>query len=601
MTLKIVLSQLAMAELVRATNEPDAFMDSETWRFKHALIQDTTYASLLKHDRKTLHHAVGDALELVYAQQLDEFSALLARHYAEAEDDTKTFAYALRAGDAALRVYANAEAIMYYTQALRVMPRLAQAGSSPSGENIQHLFSQRGRALELASRYHEAIANYQEMEKVAQARGDNGMALASIAARSTLYATFTQIHDAEQARLLAEQGLSLARRQGNRATEAKLLWNLLLVYTYGLPDAERAIMYGEQGLALAQELNLREQIAFTLNDLTYSYVTLRPLDDARLLVEQAQQEWRALGNQPMLVDALSNGVYIETLRGAYTSACALAEQALALAEPNDNYWGQAYAQMQQFQATWERGQTTLALHSAEDSLRLGLRADFRAPAIIGRNNLAILHAELGALKKGVEIAEEAVALAERDMPYFHLWSATMLVRCYVRSGDLAAAEELLTTRPFEPEHLNQFVAAPVPQFISIARIELALAQNNYAAAEAELDTALETVRGRGILGFLPQILTLQAQLRLAQARVEQAQELLQQARTLAEHSESIWQLWQIDARLMQAAIQRDDLASGRAAQERARANLNKIVAQMPPEFHLSFLNTACAQFVLSVI
>jgi hypothetical protein len=119
MNLANELAELESSQLVRR-----AAGDDLAYLFKHALTQETAYQSLLFKKRHAIHHQVAEAYERLYPDRLDENAALLAQHYAEAGDDAKTFAYALRAGDAAARVYAHAEASVYYAQALDALIRL---------------------------------------------------------------------------------------------------------------------------------------------------------------------------------------------------------------------------------------------------------------------------------------------------------------------------------------------------------------------------------------------------------------------------------------------------------------------------------------------
>ncbi|MBI5028899.1 MAG: hypothetical protein HZB51_00040 [Chloroflexi bacterium] len=119
MRLDLTLNKLENADLLRpATDEEQTFM------FAHALVQDTVYASMLKQDRRHLHRMVGEVLEQVYVDHIDEFAALLAHHFALAGDDKKTLQYAVRAGDAAMRVYAYHEARSLYEKALTTLDRL---------------------------------------------------------------------------------------------------------------------------------------------------------------------------------------------------------------------------------------------------------------------------------------------------------------------------------------------------------------------------------------------------------------------------------------------------------------------------------------------
>lgn len=111
------LNELEEADLVNPSTEEDA-----EFVFKHALVQDAAYKLLLRRDRRRLHREVAQVLEHMYADQLDEYASLLARHYGEAGDKVKTYEYALRAGDVAARLHAYPEAREQYSRAMALLP-----------------------------------------------------------------------------------------------------------------------------------------------------------------------------------------------------------------------------------------------------------------------------------------------------------------------------------------------------------------------------------------------------------------------------------------------------------------------------------------------
>jgi tetratricopeptide (TPR) repeat protein len=91
--------------------------------FKHALAQETTYESILLGKRRELHARVGQAIETLFADRLEEFYGLLAYHYARAEVWEKAQEYLFKAGDQAGQVAADAEALTQYEQALAAYER----------------------------------------------------------------------------------------------------------------------------------------------------------------------------------------------------------------------------------------------------------------------------------------------------------------------------------------------------------------------------------------------------------------------------------------------------------------------------------------------
>jgi predicted ATPase len=89
MTTDLALDTLEARGLIRlAAAQPEL-----EYLFRHALLQDTAYESLLKQERRTLHQVVGMALEELYPERVGEMAAVLARHFEQAGDPDKAIDY----------------------------------------------------------------------------------------------------------------------------------------------------------------------------------------------------------------------------------------------------------------------------------------------------------------------------------------------------------------------------------------------------------------------------------------------------------------------------------------------------------------------------
>jgi oligopeptide transport system substrate-binding protein len=86
--------------------------------FKHELTREAAYNGLLKKDRRVYHRWVGEALERLFPERVDEQVGLLAHHWERAGVAERATEYLLRAGDQARLAYAHEEAIDYYGRAL---------------------------------------------------------------------------------------------------------------------------------------------------------------------------------------------------------------------------------------------------------------------------------------------------------------------------------------------------------------------------------------------------------------------------------------------------------------------------------------------------
>jgi class 3 adenylate cyclase/tetratricopeptide (TPR) repeat protein len=113
------LGELVRVELIREA----ARLPELTYIFRHALVQEAAYESMLIEQRRRLHGAVAVCVERLFPDRLDEFSAVLAYHYTRAEQWEKAHEFLVRAGDQAAAVAADAEALEHYTGAFRAYER----------------------------------------------------------------------------------------------------------------------------------------------------------------------------------------------------------------------------------------------------------------------------------------------------------------------------------------------------------------------------------------------------------------------------------------------------------------------------------------------
>jgi ABC-type transport system substrate-binding protein len=114
----------ALAELQRLDLiVEEARRPSPTYRFRHGLVQEVAYGTLVEARRKELHGKVGAALEETCGRE-GETLAALARHFSEADDAPRAAKYLLAAGDAARSVAADRDALHNYRLARRFLARL---------------------------------------------------------------------------------------------------------------------------------------------------------------------------------------------------------------------------------------------------------------------------------------------------------------------------------------------------------------------------------------------------------------------------------------------------------------------------------------------
>jgi ABC-type oligopeptide transport system substrate-binding subunit/class 3 adenylate cyclase len=145
------LSALMRLDLLREARrwpEPE-------YRFKHALIQEAAYRTLVVDERRAVHAKAALWLEDRYAGREEEVAGLLAHHWMAAADEDKAVAYLTMAGDRARQEYALDEAIAHYRE---LLPLLGERGEQDA---IALVLFKLALAFHMSLRFAEANEMYQ--------------------------------------------------------------------------------------------------------------------------------------------------------------------------------------------------------------------------------------------------------------------------------------------------------------------------------------------------------------------------------------------------------------------------------------------------------
>jgi tetratricopeptide (TPR) repeat protein len=120
--LSTVLNELIQSELVFRTGTPP----EAVYTFKHALVQDAAYGSLLRGQRQKHHHEIAESLAENFPEITETEPELLAHHYTEAGLHQPAIDFWRKAGERALRRSANVEAINHLEKALALLASLPE-------------------------------------------------------------------------------------------------------------------------------------------------------------------------------------------------------------------------------------------------------------------------------------------------------------------------------------------------------------------------------------------------------------------------------------------------------------------------------------------
>jgi predicted ATPase len=241
-SLRAALDQLVAAELLYQRGRPP----KARYVFKHALIRDAAYASLLKSTRQQLHQRTAQVLEAQFPEMVATQPELLAHHLTEAGHPAEAVGYWQRAGERAVGRSANLEAISHLRTGLAVLQTLPETAERIQRELL--LETTLGPALMITKGFAapEVEHAYARARALCQRVGETPQLFAVLRG---LWQFYNGRGEYQTARELGEQCLHLAQ-QGHdtaRLLEAHhTLWTTRLL----LGELPLAHTHLEQGMAL---------------------------------------------------------------------------------------------------------------------------------------------------------------------------------------------------------------------------------------------------------------------------------------------------------------------------------------------------------------
>ncbi|MGH8064302.1 MAG: AAA family ATPase [Candidatus Entotheonellia bacterium] len=396
-TLQQALGRLVEAELLYQRGLPPGGV----YVFRHALIQETAYQSLLRSMRQQYHQQIAQALVARFPETVDTQPELLAHHYTEAGLAAQAVPYWQRAGQRAIERSANIEAISHLTKGLEVLKTLPDTPQRTQQELTLQLAL--GAPLVMIKGYEapEAEQAYTRAQELCQQVGDSSQRFSVLVGLRRVYFGRGQL---QTAREVAEECLTLAQNLRNPAflLEAHAMLGTTLVYQGELLSARTHL---EQGLALCHPQQGRS--------LAFSDST----DPEVFCLTQVSWALWMLG-------------YSEQALTRSREACALAQQ---LSHPYSLTYALVFASaLSMFRREAQRVQ-----EQAEAAIVLAREQGFARWLAVGMGWRGWALAEQGALQEGLAQLRQAPAMGLSQQPL-------RLAEIYGKAGQAEAGLRVLT-------------------------------------------------------------------------------------------------------------------------------------------------------------
>ena len=485
-TLQRELGRLVEAEIVYQRGVPP----QATYVFKHALIQDAAYESLLKRTRQQYHQRIAQVLEAQFPDTARLQPELVAHHYTAAGLSAHAVRYWQQAGQRAVERSAHAEAISHFHKALEVLTLLPDTSERAQQElTLQRalgasLLTTRGFAApEVEHAYSWARALCQRLGESREigpvlfglwgfyhVRGDLRTArelaeqLLTLAQQQDDLALLLQGHRAlgdtlfwlcelVPARAHLEQGIALYHPQQHR-THAFLygqdpgigcrVYAALALWVLGYPD--QALQRGQEGLSLARELSHPFSLAFALTRTAWLHGFRREWQAAQeqaealiaLAREQGFAQWLAVGRMQWGETLAAQGRGDEGIPQIHQGLAALRATGAELGRPSFLGWlAEAYGtEGQPEEGLRVLAEAVAAAHNVGERWYEAERHRLKGDLLLALS--ADHQAEAAAC------FQQALAVArQQQAKSWELRAATSLSRLWQQQGKQAEARELL--------------------------------------------------------------------------------------------------------------------------------------------------------------
>ena len=494
--------------------------------FKHALIQDVAYQSLLKERRRELHRAVGMAIEEIYADRLAEHAEELAHHFRNGEEWEKAFTYLVRSGDRAKAAYANQAALDFYGRALEASARVTPA---PDPVRIMEIHHRRGEVLRLLAQYGDSIGEFERMREVARSGGDRvreGEALVEIA-----YSQFLTFNNEAvgHCRRCAQEALAIGRETGSQHVVARSLCYLGLAAQVAGEVAEGDRLF-EESLAIARAGGFADTVSVSLTWLAAHANWRGEFSGAIETGRQAAAAAREINDGLSEMISLAFVCLGQIGLGEYREALATIDDGLTKARERNNSFiagrltntlGWLYQELGDFRRATEYNR---------EAAEMGRRAKNANVEVSSLINLSLDELNLGDPRRALALMEETQERVEKYAFGAHRWRWS--------------------------NHLNVYLS------------EALLATGDSTRALEQADKALRQARGTGSLKYQAKALALRGQIFLEAGQRDDARRELAEALALARRIGYPTLTWQTAHLLARA-----DAAAGRTEAAASSARL----------------------------
>lgn len=449
--LATLLSRLVSSELVLQRGVGS----NRKYHFKHSLIQDTAYESLVRSKRTEFHKKIASALQRLSPEIGRSQPELMARHYALSGQKAEAVNHWDLAAERALQQSANLEAMYHASEGLRHVTDLED--------------EQRRDELLLSLYIHLSTA-------ISGTRGD----------------AVPEVEDIHQ------KAATLLNRSGNTSLALSLTREMHAYYIIRGP-LQRAIELGHQMLELAEEIGDPKSLTESWRCLGWTYICHGEQEKGQALVRKSLSHYDIENTRDHTshdtIDpggvGMVNLAWSEWLAGNSDTAAKLARDAISQSREINHPYTLAYANCMGAAVFQCRREAETALSMANEAISIGQERDYRYWIAWGTCLQGWAKAQLGSPELGIQaLAEGLKEYRDTGSTLFvpHILCMTAETQCLM-GNHAEARRNLELAAEIESDNQIYFYAAETQRLLAIVESELGEIESCIAHFQKALDLA----------------------------------------------------------------------------------------------------------------
>ncbi len=461
----------------------DKASKGDRYYFAHVKIREVLYEEINARRRRRLHRKIGEVIEGLYEDKLEEYVGELAYHFYRGEHREKAIEYSLRAGERAKRIYANEEAIRFYRMAIELLEK--------SGNNLEQridLMGELGNLYDLVGEYDMAFSSYEEALSLTS--DDPLLVTKRVALNRNIGDTYRRKgeynkaleylnfgldeleegdDEIEASKIMSNMGvvyerkgrydksvecqlraLEFAQRQKDTGQMAQAYNNLGITY-YRKGEWDKASGYFKQSLEMRESIKDIQGVADSYHSLGFIYLRKSELDKAIECTEKGLEIRKKIGDMDGIArshNALGN-IYLD--RRDHQKALLHYEKSLAMMERMGDARGAALA-LNNLGVTYAASSKwNEALKNYEKSLEISEGIGATLEMALACNNLGEIYLKKGELSRSIEYYRRSIELKEEignysgvayssselGMVYFEMMECDKAIECYQRALEIS--------------------------------------------------------------------------------------------------------------------------------------------------------------------